>query len=59
MALAAPPGSVVRPDVADKSMCPKSSDFLPHGPDDYYQERVRRRGQGQRAIRFCSGHVGA
>ena len=41
MALAAPPGSVVRPDVSDKSMCPKDPDFLPEtGPDDYYQERV-------------------
>ena len=29
MALAAPPGSVVRPDVSDKSMCPKDPDFLP------------------------------
>ena len=37
----APPGSVVRPDVSDKSMCPKDPDFLPEtGPDDYYQERV-------------------
>ena len=41
MALAAPPGSVVRPDVSDKSMCPKDPDFLPAtGPDDFYQERI-------------------